>query len=80
MAMLKSFANTDSEFFANNRTEMLGLLAEFRSLEDRVQALSASRRARFEKRGQMLPRERLAYLLDRGRLVSRKRLKDIILN
>ncbi len=66
MAILKSFANTDSEFFANNRTEMLGLLAEFRSLEDRVQALSASRRARFEKRGQMLPRERLAYLLDRG--------------
>jgi len=45
---------------------MLGLVDQLASLNARAHALSASKKARFEKRGQLLPRERLARLLDLG--------------
>ncbi|MCP4499303.1 MAG: acyl-CoA carboxylase subunit beta [Deltaproteobacteria bacterium] len=55
-----------STTFLANSEEMLEKIAEFRGLEQKVRALSASKRARFEKRGQLLPRERLMNLVDRG--------------
>ncbi len=45
---------------------MIALLEYVRSLEEKVQANSASMRPRFEQRGQILPRERVQYLLDPG--------------
>ncbi|MBT5917342.1 MAG: acyl-CoA carboxylase subunit beta, partial [Alphaproteobacteria bacterium] len=45
---------------------MLGLVDQFRSLEQAVRDNSARRRERFHERGQLLPRERVALLLDRG--------------
>ena len=45
---------------------MLGLVDQLASLNGRAPAISASKKARFEKRGQLLPRERLARLLDPG--------------
>ena len=45
---------------------MLALIDELAALNARAPALSASKKARFEKRGQLLPRERLARLLDPG--------------
>ena len=45
---------------------MLALVDELSALNARAPALSASKKARFEKRGQLLPRERLARLLDPG--------------
>ena len=45
---------------------MLGLVDQLASLNARAPALSAMKKARFEKRGQLLPRERLARLLDPG--------------
>jgi len=45
---------------------MLALVAQLEALNARAPAISASKSARFEKRGQLLPRERLARLLDPG--------------
>ncbi len=45
---------------------MLALIDELSALNAKAPALSASKKARFEKRGQLLPRERLARLLDPG--------------
>ena len=45
---------------------MLALIDELSALNARAPALSASKKARFKKRGQLLPRERLARLLDPG--------------
>ena len=45
---------------------MLALTDKLSELNGRAPALSASKKARFEKRGQLLPRERLARLLDPG--------------
>jgi len=45
---------------------MLELVDQLASLNARAPVLSASKKARFEKRGQLLPRERLARLLDPG--------------
>ncbi len=45
---------------------MLELVDQLASLNARAPELSASKRARFEKRGQLLPRERLARLIDPG--------------
>jgi len=45
---------------------MLGLIKKLSELNGRAPAISASKKARFNKRGQLLPRERLARLLDPG--------------
>ena len=66
MPPIRSQIDTSGESFAANRAAMLALVEEFRGLEGRVRALSASKRATFEKRGQLLPRDRVALLLDRG--------------
>ncbi len=66
MAVLETSLDPASEEFAANRSAMLGLIEEFRGLEQKVRDNSASRRERFHERGQLLPRERVALLLDRG--------------
>ena len=65
MAILSSSIDPASEAFARNRAAMLAQIVEFRDIEERVRALSESKRATFEKRGQLLPRERVTLLLDR---------------
>lgn len=45
---------------------MLALVDELSALNTRAPKMSASKQARFDKRGQLLPRERLARLLDPG--------------
>jgi geranyl-CoA carboxylase beta subunit len=64
MAVLASSIDPASEGFARNRAAMLALVDEFRALEARVRAISASKSATFAKRGQLLPRERVALALD----------------
>jgi geranyl-CoA carboxylase beta subunit len=66
MAFLTSSITRGDVSFAANRRDMLQLLDELRSIEHRIEELSAKRRSQFEKRGQLLPRDRLGYLLDRG--------------
>lgn len=66
MAVFKSKINTACESFAQNRADMLALIDTLDGLNARAPALSASKKAKFDKRGQLLPRERLARLLDPG--------------
>jgi geranyl-CoA carboxylase beta subunit len=66
LAVIQSRIDSRSEGFRENRAAMLALIEGFRALEDKVRALSAARKARFERRGQLLPRERIDLLLDRG--------------
>lgn len=56
----------DSPAYAENRQNMLALIARLRELESRAATLSERRRPRFEQRGQLTPRDRLARLLDPG--------------
>ena len=58
--------DTASAAFAENRTHLLGLLEQLRSIEARTRSSSARAQALFDKRGQLLPRERVARLLDPG--------------
>jgi len=66
MAQIESTISVSSPAFAANREQMLALLTQVRSYEQRTQAKSAASRERFEKRQQLLPRERLSLLLDPG--------------
>ncbi len=66
MALIESRIDPNSETFRANRQQMLGLIEEFRSLEQRVREASDSKRDLFRKRGQLLPRERVNLLLDPG--------------
>ena len=66
MSVFKSRINTASEVFAKQRDQMLDLVDELRSLEDRAVAASNRRRKTFETRGQIPPHERVARLLDPG--------------
>ena len=66
MAIIESRIDPNSDAFRANRAQMLALIEQFRSLEQRVRDASNAQRDRFSKRGQMLPRERVALLLDRG--------------
>jgi len=63
---IRTAIDCNSDTFAATRAAMLALVDEFRALEGKVRALSAAKRATFEKRGQLLPRDRVALLLDRG--------------
>lgn len=66
MPVFHSHIDNQSKDFAQNRKDMLALVEHLNELNAVAPALSASRKARFEKRGQLLPRERLARLLDPG--------------
>ncbi len=66
MPVFQSKIHTDTAGFGQNRQDMLALVDKMRALENRAEALSEKRRARFEARGQLTPRERLAALLDPG--------------
>lgn len=66
MAIFKTRVDTASETFAANRADMLELVDELRSLENRAAEASNRRASTFAARGQLPPRERLARLLDPG--------------
>ncbi len=66
MPVFKSKINTASDSYAENRESMLTLIEKLNELNGRAPALSARKKAKFDKRGQLLPRERLARLLDPG--------------
>lgn len=66
MPRLSSKIDVKSETFGRNRAQMLELIEAFRGLEAKVREHSASKAAKFSKRGQLLPRQRVERLLDRG--------------
>ena len=66
MPALRSTVDPRGEAFARNRERMQELLSKVRELENKVREHSASKAAKFQKRGQLLPRERVSRLLDRG--------------
>ncbi len=66
MPILESTIDPHSESFCQHREQQLAALAEIRALERAVVQNSASKAAKFAKRGQLLPRERLMRLLDPG--------------
>jgi len=66
MAIVESQVLIGSAQYEEQRARMLGLIGEFRQLEARVRALSASKREKFTKRKQILPRERVQALIDPG--------------
>ena len=66
MPRLHAKIEPGSETFTRNREQMLELIGQFRDLEGKVRAHSASKAAKFAKRGQLLPRQRVERLLDRG--------------
>ena len=62
---------TGSSVFADNRRDMLELVGQFRSLEERAVAASNARLETFARRGQIAPHERIDacnWLLNSGRL------------
>jgi geranyl-CoA carboxylase beta subunit len=65
MAVIRSNVIVDSDDFHANRVGHLGLIAEFRALEQRVCAVSARADPKFRARGQLPPRQRVNVLLDR---------------
>ncbi len=66
MPIFRSKLNTKSEDYAQNRQDMLALVAELQGLEDQAREASESRGARFKARAQVSPRERVARVIDRG--------------
>ncbi len=66
MPVFKSKVSTSSEVYAENRSAMLALVEELRTLEDRAVQVSSKRLPVFEKRNQIPPHERVARLLDPG--------------
>ena len=66
MPPFTSSVSTASAEFAQNRADMLALVAKLREIEARPALLSEQRRPRFAERGQITPRERLKRLLDPG--------------
>ena len=66
MTVFKSRISKSSPEFEVNRQQMLALIGQLRSLEERATTASNKRAATFEKRGQLTPRQRLAALLDPG--------------
>jgi geranyl-CoA carboxylase beta subunit len=66
MPVIRSAVDPRSDEFARNRDVMTSAVENFRALEAKVREHSASKSAKFQKRGQLLPRERVARVLDRG--------------
>ncbi len=66
MSLFASKINVRSEGYAQNRTDMLGLVEKLTELNGRGKIRSEKRKARFTERGQLTPRDRLSRLLDPG--------------
>ncbi len=66
MTVFTSKIDPAADAFVQNRQNMLALIDKLSALNARAPGLSASKKAKFEKRGQLLPRERLGRLLDPG--------------
>jgi len=66
MPVIESTIDTNSEQFKASQTFMLGLIEEFRGIEQKVIARAEKAIPKFEKRGQILPRKRIEILLDPG--------------
>jgi geranyl-CoA carboxylase beta subunit len=66
MSTFKSHSSPSSDEFLRNRAQMLELVSEMRTLEERAKLVSTDAAERFESRGQLLPRDRLSLLLDPG--------------
>ncbi|GLQ05553.1 acyl-CoA carboxylase subunit beta [Sneathiella chinensis] len=66
MPSLQSQIDTGSPEFEQNRNDMLSLLENVRTLEQKVVDLSGRQADRFHKAGKLLPRERIDALLDPG--------------
>ena len=65
MPAIRSEVIVDSEPFRANRAAHLALIAEFRSLEEKVREASSRSDAKFRQRGQLPPRDRVNLILDR---------------
>lgn len=66
MPIIESTIDTNSEQFHDSQNYMLGLIEEFRGLEQKVIDKAEKALPKFEKRGQILPRKRIEALLDPG--------------
>lgn len=66
MPVFQSKVTPRSEEFAQNRRDMLALVAQLEALEAQAEAASDAGAPRFAARGQIGPRARVARLLDRG--------------
>ncbi|MEO4048163.1 geranyl-CoA carboxylase subunit beta [Pseudomonas sp. CAU 1711] len=66
MPVIQSELDVHGDSFAQNREAMLGAIASFREVEQKVLDKAFDAKAKFDKRGQLLPRERLNLLLDPG--------------
>jgi len=66
MPIYQSKLDTRTDTYKQNREQQLVAIDYMQTLNQRAQAASEKRRARFEARGQLTPRERLAQLLDPG--------------
>ena len=66
MPVIESQLDTGSQEYQDSRNYMLGLVEEFRGIEQKVVDKAEKARPKFEKRNQLLPRERVERLLDPG--------------
>src|SRR5271157_2324615 len=65
MPAIRSNFIVESDDFRANRAAHLELIAEFRTLEQKVREASARADPKFRARGQLPPRERVNLILDR---------------
>ena len=66
MPVIESQIDTSSEEYQHSYEHMLGLVSEFRGIEQKVVDKAEKARPKFEKRNRLLPRERVERLLDPG--------------
>ncbi|HCH61837.1 MAG TPA: acetyl-CoA carboxylase carboxyltransferase subunit, partial [Deltaproteobacteria bacterium] len=66
MSILSSRVRPTDPEFVENRTSMMAMVDEIRTLEDLVRAHGERARGKFVKRSQLMPRERVQQLLDPG--------------
>jgi len=66
MPVIESTIDTNSEQFKESQAFMLGLIEEFRGIEQKAITKAEKSIPKFEKRGQILPRKRIEALLDPG--------------
>src|SRR3546814_3408013 len=66
MAVIETRIDIAGAPFAQNREDMLKLIADWRAIEAKGRAEEQIKRERYHQRGQILPRERVHLLLDRG--------------
>ena len=66
MPAIESTIDTNSEQFKESQAFMLGLIDEFRGIEQKSISKAEMSIPKFEKRGQIIPRKRIEALLDPG--------------